>query len=108
MISRRMFVGAVLTTAAMPLLSNAQCCAKTCPANGKCCDAKNAKKLKATGGATITESDEKKTTFTIKCTKCGFVSKPITIDTPTADKPYTLEWKCPKCGNRQTVTIEVA
>jgi DNA-directed RNA polymerase subunit M/transcription elongation factor TFIIS len=62
--------------------------------------------LEATGCG-IVKADEQKTTFKIKCEKCGFEASEIVIDTPTADKPYTIEWTCPKCGHKQTIVIQV-
>ena len=102
MTSRRVFTGSILALAAIPLLSSAQTCCTAGAKDAKCC----ASKLKATG-ATITESNEKKTKIKIKCAKCGFLSAEIEIDTPTADKPYKQEWKCPKCGYKQSIVIEV-
>jgi len=102
MTSRRMFISSVLTLAAVPLLSNAQtCCAAGGSKDAKCC----ASKLKATG-ASVVDSNEKKTKIKITCGKCGYLSAEVEIDTPTADKPYALEWACPKCGNKQKVTVE--
>jgi rubredoxin len=63
--------------------------------------------LEATG-AGIVKADAQKTVFKIKCAVCGFVSDEMTIDTPAAGKPYTLDWVCPKCGHKQKVTIQVA
>ena len=102
MTSRRVFTGSILAIAAIPLLSSAQTCCSAGAKDTKCC----ASKLKATG-AVVLESNEKKTKIKVKCTKCGFLSAEIEIDTPTADKPYTLDWTCPKCGNKQKVTVEV-
>lgn len=62
--------------------------------------------LEATGCG-IVKADELKTTLMIKCEKCGFESKEIEIDTPTADKPYSMEWTCPKCGYKQKIEIQV-
>jgi len=108
MTSRRLFIGKILTlAAAVPLLCSAEqaCCAaskdekkeekKTCSS-----------KLTATG-ATLVECGEKKTKIAIKCAKCGCKAE-LEIDTPTADKPYSLEWKCPKCGHKQQITVAVA
>jgi len=58
-------------------------------------------------GAGIIKADDKTTTFRIKCGLCGFESGEITIPTPSAGNPYVLKWVCPKCGHRQTVTIQV-
>lgn len=106
MTSRRLFIGKLLTLAAVaPLV----CSANNCTAGKeekkeekKAC----APKLTATG-ATIVECGEKKTKIAIKCTKCGYKAE-LEIDTPTADKPYSLEWKCPKCGNKQKISVTVA
>jgi hypothetical protein len=106
MTSRRLFIGKILTLAAVaPLI----CSANNCTAakeekkeEKKAC----APKLTATG-ATLVECGATKTKIAIKCTKCGFKAE-LEIDTPTADKPYSLEWKCPKCGNKQKITVEVA
>jgi DNA-directed RNA polymerase subunit M/transcription elongation factor TFIIS len=104
MTSRRLFIGSMLTLAAVPLLSSAQ----------TCCAAKAAKKEEAASsslkvtGATVIESNATKTKIKIKCAKCGYLSAEIEIDTPTAGKPYTQDWVCPKCGHKQKVTVEVA
>ena len=63
--------------------------------------------LQATG-AGIVKADAQKTTFRIKCAVCGFEPDPITIDTPTAGKPYVLNWVCPKCGHKQKIVIQLA
>jgi len=102
MTSRRVFIGSILTLAAVPLLSNAQSCCAAGAKDTKCCESK----LRATG-AVVVESNEKKSKIKIKCAKCGYLSAEIEIDTPTADKPYTQEWTCPKCGNKQKVTVEL-
>jgi len=95
----------MFTLAAVPLLSRGQ----------TCCAAKAAKKeaaaavssnIKATG-ATIIESNGKKTKIKIKCAKCGYKSPAIEIDTPTAGNPYTQDWTCPKCRHKQKITVEV-
>ena len=112
MTSRRLFIGKILTLAvAAPLICSAEkaCCAATTDAKKE--EKKEEKKacspkLTATG-ATLVECGEKKTKICIKCTKCGYKAE-LEIDTPTADKPYSLEWKCPKCGNKQKITVEVA
>jgi len=59
-------------------------------------------------GAGIVKADAQKTTFQIKCAVCGFEADPMTIDTPAAGKPYTLDWVCPKCGHKQKIVIQVA
>jgi len=112
MTSRRLFIGKILTlAAAAPLLCSAEkaCCPATTEAKKEekkeekkaCCP-----KLTATG-ATVVEAGEKKTKICIKCAKCGYKAE-LEIDTPTADKPYSQEWKCPKCGHKQQITVSVA
>lgn len=59
-------------------------------------------------GAGIVKADAQKTTFQIECDVCGFESEVITIDTPAAGAPYTLDWTCPKCGHKQKITITVS
>lgn len=103
MTSRRLFMSSILAlSAAVPLL---------CSANNCCGGAKEEKKavtskLTATG-ATVVETNDKKTKLAIKCAKCGFKAE-IEIDTPTADKPYSQEWVCPKCKHKQQITVSVA
>lgn len=58
-------------------------------------------------GCGIVKANEQKTTYKIKCSVCGYESNEISIDTPTADKPYTIVWTCPKCKNKQTIVIQV-
>ncbi len=106
MTTRRVFIGSSLALAGLPLLSHAQtCCAAGATAAGK--KTETAPKLKVTG-AILIEANAQKTIFKIKCAKCGYQTAAIEIDTPTADKPYRQEWKCPKCGYKQTVAIEIA
>lgn len=64
-------------------------------------------KLQAVGAGIVT-ADAEKVTFAIKCGICGFEPEKITIPTPAAGKPYTQEWVCPKCGNKQKIVIQVA
>lgn len=59
-------------------------------------------------GAGIVKADTEKTTFRIKCGRCGFETEEITIDTPSVGKPYILNWVCPKCSNKQAITIEAS
>lgn len=59
-------------------------------------------------GAGIVKADTEKTTFRIKCGRCGFETEEITIDTPSVGKPYILNWVCPKCQNKQAITIEAS
>jgi predicted RNA-binding Zn-ribbon protein involved in translation (DUF1610 family) len=59
-------------------------------------------------GAGIVKSDEKSTTYRIKCQKCGFKSEEVVIETPGLDKPYAIEWVCPRCGRKQKILIKVA
>ena len=106
MTSRRTFVASLLTLAAVPLLSSGQTCCAAAKDAKKDASATCSVKLTATG-ATVIESNEKKAKIKITCGKCGKLVE-LEIDTPTADKPYSLDWTCPKCGNKQKVTVEVA
>ena len=104
MTSRRVFLNALLTLAALPLASRGQAC---CPQNAKAAEKKacgTAGSGAAAVGATVVESGEKKTKIKIKCAKCGHTVD-TEIDTPTADKPYKQEWRCPRCGHRQAVSV---
>ena len=58
-------------------------------------------------GAGIVKADAQKTTIKIKCAVCGYQSEEIVVATPTAGKPYIMEWVCPKCGHKQTIVIQV-
>ncbi|MBN2144877.1 MAG: hypothetical protein JW774_09665 [Candidatus Aureabacteria bacterium] len=58
-------------------------------------------------GAGIVKADYNRTTFKIKCTTCGYENEVLVIDTPQAGNPYTLDWNCPKCGEKQTIQIEL-
>ena len=58
-------------------------------------------------GAGIIKADTEKTIFKIKCGLCRYESEEITIDTPPSSKPYVLKWVCPKCGHKQTITVQV-
>ena len=57
-------------------------------------------------GAGIVKADTEKTTFRIRCHRCGFVTEEFTVDTTAVGKPYILNWVCPKCQNKQTIVIE--
>jgi len=57
-------------------------------------------------GAGIVKADAQTTTFKIKCQRCGYEDKEITIPTPTPGKPYVLNWVCPRCGHKQNIVIE--
>lgn len=59
-------------------------------------------------GAGIVKADTEKTTFRIKCGRCGFETEEMTIDTPSVGKPYSLNWVCPKCQNKQTIILEAS
>jgi len=108
MTSRRLFMSKLLTLAAVaPLICSAEkaCCAAS---KDEKKDEKKACSSKFTAtGATLVECGKKKIKLAIKCAKCGHKAE-LEIDTPTADKPYSLEWKCPKCGHKQKITVEVA
>ncbi|MBA4386645.1 MAG: hypothetical protein C0404_01620 [Verrucomicrobia bacterium] len=56
-------------------------------------------------GAGIAKADARKTTIKIKCARCGYEENEMTVDTPSEGKPYTINWVCPKCGNKQTVVV---
>ena len=107
MTSRRLFISSLFTlTAAVPLLCSANNC---CPSEKAAQNEEkpaSASKLTATG-ATVVESNDKMTKLAIKCAKCGFKAE-LEIDTPTADKPFSLEWVCPKCKHTQQITVAVA
>ncbi len=106
MTSRRTFVASMLTLAAVPLLTSGQTCAAAAKADKKDGAPSTGPKLNATG-AVVLGGCEKKTKIKITCAKCGKIVE-LEIDTPTADKPYTLDWTCPKCGNKQKVAVAVA
>ncbi len=106
MTSRRLFIGSMCALAAVPLLSSGQSCCAAGGAGKKAACADGAAKLKATNAAVVA-CDGAKTKIKITCAKCGKDAE-LEIDTPTADKPYSLDWTCPKCGKKQTVTVEVA
>ena len=99
MTSRRLFLSSMLTLSAVSLLTSCQTDTPVVPNEA-------ASRFKATG-ATVLDSNEKKTKIKIKCGRCGYKAE-LEIDTPTADKPYSLEWKCPRCGHKQKITVEVA
>jgi DNA-directed RNA polymerase subunit M/transcription elongation factor TFIIS len=103
-----MFIGSILTVAAAaaPLFTSAQtCCAAGNAAKKEGCPAVSSK-LKATG-AVVLESNGTKTKIQIVCGKCGYKAAALEIDTPTAGKPYTQDWTCPKCNFKQKVTVEL-
>ncbi|MBN2144874.1 MAG: hypothetical protein JW774_09650 [Candidatus Aureabacteria bacterium] len=64
-------------------------------------------KTLAAKGAGIVKADYDKTTFRIKCMTCGYENEKMFIDTPRAGNPYTLDWICPKYGDKQTIVIEI-
>jgi len=64
--------------------------------------------IQATGAGIVKVDAQAQTiTFKIKCGRCGFEPAEQTIPIPKAGQPYTINWVCPKCGNKQKVTIEV-
>jgi transcription elongation factor Elf1 len=99
MTSRRLFMSSLMILPAVSLLTS---CETDTPAVPNAA----ASRFKGTG-ATVLDSNEKKTKIKIKCARCGYKME-LEIDTPTADKPYSQEWKCPRCGHKQKVIIEVA
>lgn len=106
MTSRRLFITTSLSLAAVPFLSKGQTCCAAKKADGAAPAAACQSKLKATN-ASVVSCDGAKTKIKIKCAKCGHQPVEIEIDTPTAEKPYKQEWSCPKCGFKQTVTVEM-
>ena len=58
-------------------------------------------------GAGLVRADPEKTTFKIKCARCGFEGNEVTIPTPTLGRPYSQEWVCPRCGHKQQIIISV-
>ena len=106
MTSRRTFVASMLTLAAVPLLSSGQTCGTAAKADTKDSSPSTGPKLNATGAAVL-GGCPKKTKIKITCAKCGKTDE-IEIDTPTADKPYTQDWACPKCGCKVKVSVAVA
>ena len=106
MTSRRTFVNSMLTLAAVPLLSSGQTCCAAAKADKKDAAPSTGPKLNAAGAAVL-GGCAKKTKIKITCAKCGKTEE-LEIDTPTAEKPYTQDWACPKCGNKQKVTVEIA
>ncbi len=106
MTSRRMFVASMLALAAVPLLSSGQTCCAAAKTDKKDSPTSTGPKLNA-AGATVLGGCPKKTKIKVTCAKCGKTEE-IEIDTPTADKPYAQDWTCPKCGNKQKVTVEIA
>ncbi|HPB11180.1 MAG TPA: hypothetical protein PLU38_08670 [Kiritimatiellia bacterium] len=108
MTTRRLFVRTVMTGAAVSLLAAVQsgCQPAAEPARPAAPAGAGIPKLKA-AGAVVIAADSQKVTIKIRCQKCGFLSEEIQIDTPKAGQPYTQAWTCPKCGHKQTVTIEL-
>lgn len=51
------------------------------------------------------DANEKTVKIFIKCPRCGYTTE-MEIEKPTADKPYSKEWKCPICGCRVKITVE--
>lgn len=62
----------------------------------------------AATGAGIVTADAQTVTFRIKCRRCGYEEKAMTIPTPAPGKPYILDWVCPRCGYKQQIVITVA
>ena len=99
MTSRRQFMQSLLPISAVVLLTSCQAEKPPAPTAA-------AARFKATG-ATVLDANAQKTKIWIKCARCGYTME-MEIDTPTVDKPYEMEWKCPRCGHRQKITVEVA
>ena len=99
MTSRRQFMHTLLPLSSVFLLAACQSKVPVAPTAA-------AARYKATG-ATVLDANAQKTKIWIKCPRCGYTTE-TEIDTPTADKPFEMEWKCPRCGRRQKITVEVA
>ena len=59
-------------------------------------------------GAGLVRADTEKTTFRIKCKRCGGEPGESTVDTPSVCNPYTLNWVCPQCRHPQPLIIEAS
>ncbi|MEI6168877.1 MAG: hypothetical protein WCS52_16980 [bacterium] len=59
-------------------------------------------------GAGLVKADTEKTTFRIKCGRCGNEPGDLTVDTPSVGNPYTLNWVCPQCRHPQPLIIEAS
>jgi len=93
MTSRRQFIGSMIATAAVvPLVS------------AEADDEADVPALVATG-AVIGAVTAAKTTVTFICSVCGHALAPDEISTPAVGVPYTKQWTCPMCQDKQTVTI---
>lgn len=99
MTSRRQFIQSLVPLSTALLLTACQSAAPTAPTAA-------AARYKATG-ATVLDANAQKTKLWIKCTRCGYTTE-LEIDTPTTDKPFELEWRCPRCGHRQKITVSLA
>jgi hypothetical protein len=98
MTSRRQFIQACIPLSAALVLSSCKTAEPPVPTEA-------ASRFKATG-ATVIDADEKAVKIYIKCPRCGYTTQ-MEIEKPTADKPYSKEWKCPRCGCRVKITVEV-
>lgn len=61
-------------------------------------------KIESKGAGIVSAAD--KTTYQIRCERCGYTAEPATIDTPEFCKPFVQHFTCPKCGHQQWVTIQ--
>ena len=105
MTTRRLFIRTLFAGTAVSLLAAAQSGCRPAAEPAAPVGA-NIPQLKA-AGAVVVAAGSQKTTIKIRCLKCGFLSEEIEIDTPKAGQPYTQAWTCPKCGHKQTVTVEL-
>jgi ribosomal protein S27AE len=64
--------------------------------------------LAVKGNAGIVSATAEHVTYKIKCSRCGYETEALTIQTPAAGKPYTYSFICPRCGKQEMVTVYVA
>jgi DNA-directed RNA polymerase subunit RPC12/RpoP len=98
MTSRRDFIHALIPLSAALVLTSCKTAEPPIPTEA-------AAHFKATG-ATVVDADKETVKIHIKCPRCGYTTE-MEIPKPTADKPYSKEWKCPRCGCRVKITVEV-
>jgi len=98
MTSRRQFIQACVPLATVLVLSSCKTAEAPVPTEA-------AAHFKATG-ATVVDADATTVKIHIKCPRCGYATEKE-IPKPTKDKPYSEEWKCPRCGCRVKITVEV-
>lgn len=64
-------------------------------------------KLAAQGNAGIVSATAEHVMYKIKCTRCGYETEKLTIQTPAMGNPYTYRFVCPRCGKQEEITIFV-